>query len=184
MSKVYQYDNLGFLLGTTEDYDGPMPNNCTGVTPPEETLAKWERYRCVNGQWRVGHDYRGAEGYVAGNAVTVKTPELPPGFSFTAPLTENVKERAFKADTMPVSLAATDFDAASVPETDFAGLKEDVFAAFAAGDMAKVRELRAAYGVRERARRLEQMKTEVFEAFMAGDLDKIEDMQAEHGALV
>lgn len=87
MEKVYQYDNFGFYMGETASY-GNMPHNCTDIAPPVATLGEWERYQFTNGAWVAGNDYRGAQGYVDGVSVTVKTPELPEGFSFEAPMVE------------------------------------------------------------------------------------------------
>lgn len=85
MAKVYQYDILGFYAGVTEDYNGPLPHNCTAVAPPETALGEWEQYKFTKGVWAVSNDYRGANGYVDGAPVTVKTPDLPEGFAFTEP---------------------------------------------------------------------------------------------------
>lgn len=87
MEKVYQYDNYGFYVGETTSY-GNMPHNCTDIAPPVAVLGEWERDQFINGAWAAAKDYRGAQGYIEGAAVTVKTPELPEGFTFDAPVVE------------------------------------------------------------------------------------------------
>lgn len=83
MAKAYQYDADGYYAGEIEDYGGPLPNNAARTAPKIEEgfIPRW------NGKlWEQVENNKGREGYVNGEAFTVKEyGPLPEGWSATLP---------------------------------------------------------------------------------------------------
>lgn len=130
MAKVYQYDNLGFYVGETEDYNGPMPHNCTNVAPSGNKLEQYQRYCFKNGKWVENCDYRGASGWIGPQQIRVTTPKLPEGFSFEQP--ELLKEEKACITEAERNAKRTQ-------------MKDDFFEAFMSGDTSKIASLQAEY---------------------------------------
>jgi hypothetical protein len=80
---VYQYDNAGYYLGETEAFGGLMPHNCTATAPELQTdfVPRW-----TGAVWEQVEDHKGKEGYLNGQAHTIKDyGPLPEGWSDTPP---------------------------------------------------------------------------------------------------
>jgi hypothetical protein len=85
MAIVYQYDADGLYLYPADDYNGPMPHNCTATAPPG--AAPGRRARWTGQAWEPVEDYRGRAAYRPdGESYTVKDwGPLPEGDSLEPP---------------------------------------------------------------------------------------------------
>ena len=86
MSKAYQYTAEGYFAGEVEDY-GLLPNNATNVEPVLQAgfIPRWTGDRGES--WEQVENHKGLEGYLNGEAYTIKDyGPLPQGFSITKPL--------------------------------------------------------------------------------------------------
>lgn len=83
MAKAYQYDATGIFAGEIDDHGGPLPNNATRTAPQDKAghVARW-----TDKKWDYVENHKGKEGYVDGQAFTVKDyGPLPEGWSDTPP---------------------------------------------------------------------------------------------------
>ena len=86
MSLVYQYDSSGYFVGQCDDYGDSMPHNCTALQPvlQEGFIPRWVG---ASASWEQVENHKGVEGYLNGEAYTIKDyGPLPDGFSTSKPL--------------------------------------------------------------------------------------------------
>ena len=86
MSLVYQYNSNGYFVGQSDDYGDSMPHNCTALQPvlQEGFIPRWI---AASASWEQVENHKGVEGYLNGEAYTIKDyGPLPDGFSTSKPL--------------------------------------------------------------------------------------------------